>query len=383
MEKTLRPSEVMIAMGMAHKANLPVFIWGGAGIGKSAVINQYADMVYPLTPTARKAGLVNHIDIRLSQMEPTDVRGIPVPVTDEITGVTTVVWAIPEFLPTDPNWVGVIAFDEMNSAMPVVLAAAYQIILDRKIGEYVFPVGAFICAAGNRDGDGGVTFEMPSPLSNRFVHIEMKANLKDWINGFAIPNMINTDVIAFLKYAERFFCTYDPQDPSPSFATPRTWNYVAELLTSNSTSMSTKSEKRVLFTMIGGTVGEGVASEFKTFHDLTSKLPSPDDILSGKVKTCDNREISAMYSLSTNLTFSLKRASDLVDSDDLTKSDWCSMANNFLTFIDSNFSDDNPELVIMAVKTAMKFGLVFRPSELPSFKAFTKRHKNLILAANS
>lgn len=386
MDKTLKPAELTIAMGHAFKARRPLFIWGQPGIGKSDKVREFADKYFPLSEEQRSSGVVNHIDIRLSQMEPTDVRGIPVPVTDPETGTTTTVWAIPEMLPQDPNWKGVLMFDEMNSAMPVVLAAAYQIILDRQIGEYKIPEGAFICAAGNRDGDGGVTFDMPSPLRNRFMHVEMVPNLKDWIEDFAIPAMVSPDVIAFLKFAEKNFNTFDPTDPSPAFATPRTWHYVSDLINSNQDAPYDKTEKRVLFTTIGGTVGEGVAAEFRTFHDLTSKLPSPMEILSGQVKECKNKEISAMYSLSINLTFTLKKEWDKVaKSDDkkTTKAAWCQKADNFLTFIDHNFGDDNPELVIMAVKNAMKMGMVFRPDELSSFKAFTARHKGLIIAANN
>jgi MoxR-like ATPase len=105
------------------------------------------------------------IDIRLSQMEPSDLRGIPFRVGDVVQ------WAVPAMLPdlhsvTVPR--GVLFLDEITSAPPAVSAAAYQLILDRRLGDYQIPGGWAIFAAGNRQGDRGVTYAMPAPLANRF-----------------------------------------------------------------------------------------------------------------------------------------------------------------------------------------------------------------------
>ena len=133
----------------------PVMLWGAPGVGKSQMVAQVA---------AR-----NHvplIDIRLSQMEPSDLRGIPFLKGDIVD------WAIPSMLPDQKRHgvAGILFLDEITSAPPSVSAAAYQLILDRSLGEYKVPDQWAIIAAGNRQGDRGVTYTMPAPLANRFSH---------------------------------------------------------------------------------------------------------------------------------------------------------------------------------------------------------------------
>ena len=153
----------------------PVMLWGPPGVGKSQIIAQVA---------ARHG--VPMIDIRLSQMEPTDLRGIPFRIEDRVE------WAIPSMLPDaerhGPH--GILFLDEITSAPPSVSAAAYQLILDRRLGEYEVPAGWAIFAAGNRQGDRGVTYAMPAPLANRFSHFEVEANLDDWV-AWAYANDID------------------------------------------------------------------------------------------------------------------------------------------------------------------------------------------------
>src|SRR5574343_848616 len=217
-----KPSDLRVAFEIARHSRKSLMIWGAPGIGKSQITQQYADELFPTRsksqnilqqleleaahpelPTtdadveAFKAKLLdqdtNLVDFRLSQVEPTDLRGIPVPVTffvdknnnvhlhptqDEISSLnlevrTQTVWAPPAMMNLPADWKGVLFLDEVNGAMPIVQAAAYQLFLDRCIGELKIPDGAFIVAAGNRDGDGGVTFELATPLRDRMVHVEL------------------------------------------------------------------------------------------------------------------------------------------------------------------------------------------------------------------
>ncbi|MCK5721481.1 MAG: AAA family ATPase, partial [Gammaproteobacteria bacterium] len=128
----------------------PVMLWGAPGVGKSQIISQIA--------ARHNAPL---IDIRLSQMEPSDLRGIPFREGDRVE------WAIPSMLPNEKihGANGILFLDEITSAPPSVSAAAYQLILDRKLGDYEVPKGWAIFAAGNRQGDRGVTYTMPAPLA--------------------------------------------------------------------------------------------------------------------------------------------------------------------------------------------------------------------------
>ena len=167
----------------------PMFLWGPPGIGKSEVV---ADIANEL------GGFM--IDLRLGQMDPTDIRGIPF--YNRENGKMD--WAPPIDLPDEEFAsqypVVVLFLDEMNSAAPGVQAAAYQLILNRRIGKYRLPDNVVIVAAGNRESDKGVTFRMPTPLANRFIHIEMKPDFPTW-QEWAVNNQIHKDVVGYLSFA--------------------------------------------------------------------------------------------------------------------------------------------------------------------------------------
>ncbi|RMG30367.1 MAG: MoxR family ATPase, partial [Gammaproteobacteria bacterium] len=183
----MRPAHLMHILEREFESTLeghhtPVMIWGPPGVGKSQMIAQIA---------ARHG--VPVIDIRLSQMEPSDLRGIPFRAGDYVE------WSVPAILPDARRHGerGILFLDEITSAPPSVSAAAYQLILDRRLGEYQVPAGWAIFAAGNRQGDRGVTYTMPAPLANRFAHFELEANLDDWV-AWAYENGIDERVVAFL-----------------------------------------------------------------------------------------------------------------------------------------------------------------------------------------
>ena len=161
----------------------PVMLWGPPGVGKSQIIAGIAER--------HGAPL---IDLRLSQMEPTDLRGIPFRKGDNVE------WSVPAMLPDAERHgpAGILFLDEINAAPPTVSAAAYQLILDRRLGEYAIPEGWAIFAAGNRQGDRGVTYAMPAPLANRFTNYDMEANLDDWI-GWALNHGIDARILGFLR----------------------------------------------------------------------------------------------------------------------------------------------------------------------------------------
>ena len=147
-------------------SQIPTFIWGSPGVGKSSLVAQIA-----------LEKNMKFIDLRLSLLDPTDLRGIPFFAKEEKKAV----WAKPEFLPdTDCLDYGILFLDEINSAPPTIQAAAYQLILDRKIGEYTLPQNYSIIAAGNYETDRGVTYRMPTPLANRFVHLNFDLDFESW-----------------------------------------------------------------------------------------------------------------------------------------------------------------------------------------------------------
>jgi len=205
----------------ALKVNRPIFIWGAPGIGKSELVQGIVDQ--------GELGNALMIDMRLALLEPTDLRGYPFrnPETN------TMEWSPPSDLPSQDladSYDNVVLFlDELNSAPPSVQAAAYQLVLNRRIGQYNLPDNVRIIAAGNRETDRGVTFRMPSPLANRFRHINMDVNFEDW-QQWAINNDVHPDVIGYLSFAKQDLFNFDPKTSSQAFATPRSWTFTSDIL---------------------------------------------------------------------------------------------------------------------------------------------------------
>ena len=350
--RTVSPNEAKSALTHCIQLQRPIMMWGAPGIGKSDIVKQIADT------EGREV-----IDIRLPLWEPTDIKGIPYYNSKE----NNMVWASPAELPTDPKSNAVVFLDELNSAAPAVQAAAYQLILNRRVGTYVLPENVVIVAAGNREADKGVTYRMPAPLANRFVHLELSVNFDDWFQ-WAVTNDIHEDVVGYLTFAKKDLYDFDPKSPSRSFATPRSWSFVSELLEDDDDENTTTD-------LVSGSVGEGLAVKFMAHRKVASKLPNPVDILNGKVKEIETKEISAMYSLTVSLCYELKEACDKNDKKFDTK------VNNFLRFAMDNF---DTELVVMGIKLALtQYSLPIDPDEVECFDEFHERFGKYIQAAQS
>lgn len=426
----LTPKKAKIAMALADKIQDSLMIWGSPGIGKSAVARQYADEKYPLRKDNLKklafmqqqidnepenAQLVrdlevfeaslldqetNFIDFRLSQIEPSDLRGIPVPekviydmdgkqlIESDLASVekyiaeTAVVWAAPKVLKLSPDWKGVILFDEINSAMPIVQAASYQLILDRCVGEMRLPKTALILAAGNRETDGGVTFTLATPLRDRMTHIEMVPYHQDWIDDYAIGKKLNAATVAFINTTgAKYFNTLSPNDPSHSGGTsPRSWERVAEYENLNDGSL----DKEVFRALISGRIGEGVATEYIEYVENVSKLPNTMAILNGDIKTIDeNLDISANYFISLNLVYKIIDLYNEKLEQRLDVAEWGRLAGNFITFLDKNFSATQAELSVLAIRTITQAKVAISYKEVPEFKEFVTRYSELVRKARA
>ena len=143
----------------------PLMVWGPPGIGKSDLVRQ----------RCQREG-ITFLDVRLAQREPVDLRGLPVPREDAVH------WLLPAEWPRDPDSRGIILFDELTSADRTLQVAAYEFILDRRLGDlYTVPPGWYIMAAGNRIEDRAVATTMSSALANRFCHVEVRAELEPWV----------------------------------------------------------------------------------------------------------------------------------------------------------------------------------------------------------
>lgn len=351
--RTVSPNQAKIAVKKCFSVNRPVFLWGAPGVGKSDIIKQIA---------AEQNR--NVIDVRLSLWEPTDIKGIPYYNPD----LKTMTWAPPAELPSDLEDTSVLFLDELNSAPPATQAAAYQLILNRRVGTYVLPDGVSIVAAGNRDGDKGVTYRMPAPLANRFLHLEMRVDFDDWAQ-WATDNRVHEQVVGYIGFAKQDLYDFDPRSSSRSFATPRSWSFVSDILKDDNLSENTLTD------LVAGAVGEGLAVKFMAHRKVAKQMPIPMDVLLGKVLTCNIKEISAMYSLTVSLCYELQTLHRNKDKD------WDQKSDLFLQFMMENFPT---ELVVMGAKLALKnFSLPFNSSKMKNFERFNKNYGKYVIQAMS
>jgi len=353
--RTVGPKAAKKSLRKAFKNKRPIFMWGPPGIGKSDIIKQLGEELD-----------AHVIDVRLSLWEPTDIKGIPY--FDSNTN--KMVWAPPGELPDEAlasQHKQIILFmDEMNSAAPSVQAAAYQLILNRRVGTYKLPDNVVMVAAGNRETDKGVTYRMPAPLANRFVHLELTVDWDDYFE-WATENKIHKDVVGFLTFSKKDLYDFDPKSSSRAFATPRSWSFVSELLVDDDCDNDTLTD------LTSGAIGEGLAVKFMAHRKIASKMPNPEDILSGKVKKMDSKEISAMYSLTISLCYELK------DANEKKSKTWNNQVNNFFEFMMKNFET---ELVIMGTKLALSsYKLPLDPDEIECFDEFHTKYGKYISAA--
>lgn len=381
---TLTPSQTAVAIKQMTTVNLAnakkgkdrrgLFIWGPPGVGKSSLVKQVA-----------KEYNLKVIDIRLSQIEPTDLRGIPVPQKEN--GRTVVDWAVPKQFPWPKEGSleaefeemalidgklqkhkydgAVILLDELPNAPQTVQAASYQLVLDGKLGEYVVPSNVVVMAAGNRETDKGGTFKLNSPLANRFTHVEMVANHDDW-EAYAVTAGVHPHVVSFVGSAKENLYTFDPKSGEKAFATPRSWEAVSDIL-NNCHNLSDS----IRIALIAGCVGSGPAIRFDQHCRSTVNLPKASDVLDGKVKKFKFESISQQYALAISLAYELndrKRQAETV-TQKKPEVDLETAINNFLDFCLDNMTR---EISVMVAKIAIqKYNIKPSPTSV-AWKRFTK-----------
>lgn len=247
---SLTPSQAAEALETCIRMRQSACLWGGPGIGKSDVLDQ----------VSRRLG-VEKIAKYAATMDATDINGIPA----IIDGRT--VWITPEFLPRGGT--GILFWDDLTRASTMVMNGIFQLILEGKNGSYVLPPGWVCIAASNRVTDGGGVTKMPSALSNRFVHIDMQADLDDWCR-WALTHDVEPMLIAFLRFKSNHLNAFDPKQNA--FPTPRSWSFVNKLL-------GQQASAAIEFHLIRGSVGQAAATDFTAFKRMYESLPNIDAIL--------------------------------------------------------------------------------------------------------
>ena len=277
---TLRPSELAATLKILVEARQPVMVWGAPGCGKSEVAQQVA-----------AEGGRTYYDVRALLLDPVDLRGIPWRDDDNRTR-----WAPPDFLPpTDSTALYLVNLEELPSGVPMVQAALFQLVRDRKCGEYELPEGASLMACGNREGDRGVTHRMPTPLASRFVHLEIKVDVPDWC-AWAAAAGIAPEVLFYIQMRPEMLHVFDPQSREAAFACPRTWEFVSNVVSQRG-SLDPAAE-RALFR---GAVGEAAAVEFSAFLKVWRELPHPKAVIDDPENADVPQNASALIALCGSL----------------------------------------------------------------------------------
>ncbi len=260
-----------------------IMIWGAPGIGKSSIVSSVANKLN-----------LEFIDLRLSQLAPTDLRGLPVPQPETPDRKGMVKWYRPEFLPNDGK--GILFLDEINMAPPAMQGVAQQLILDRKIGNYKVPNGWFLFAAGNRKEDKASVFDMPAPISNRFLHLFVETNF-DCFKAYSFEKNISEEVISFLSFRPNLLHKFS--DHEMAWPSPRTWELASDLYKIN--------------LPIQSAVGESVALEFESYLEVYGKIPDLKLIIEGKAKSIKfPDEISCKWATLTGLITRCNKPNDVL-----------------------------------------------------------------------
>jgi hypothetical protein len=272
-------------------------IWGPPGIGKSTFIRNLC-----------KENDIGFIDVRLAQREPVDIRGLPVP-RDDKQGIDWIVsseWPRAGVDGTPEK--GIILFDEITAADSTLQVAAYEFILDRRLGQlYQVPEGWYIVAAGNRTGDAAVARTMSSALANRFCHLEVGANSVSWLE-WALINNLDPRVTGFIRYMPQKLFSMEG-NKERGWPSPRSWERVAmELELAN----EKKLDDDLLHILVEGLVGEGVAVEFMAFLQWSGKIPDIGKMLSGEIKPTIPKRPDQRYAMLSAIVHNIRQHDDPV-----------------------------------------------------------------------
>lgn len=349
---------------------IPVMIWGQPGVGKSSIIKQLGEKHN--RPV---------IDIRLLLKDPTDLAGLPY--FDVNQGELKV--ANPVGFPDEKNpehahlLNAIIILDELSSAPKAVQSAALQLILDRKVGDYTLPKDVIMIAAGNRSEDGNVFEEMPTPLRNRFAHIDLVADFKQW-KKWAEESDIHPIVLGFLESSGGAdFNNFDAKTLMGryAFATPRSWERVSDALwaiTDRETLRVTN--ERLVQTLVGSLVGTDVATKLNSFFTTFGELPSPTDILEGKVKSFDYEKMeakkrqSARYATILGLTHVMKERFERAKGDDKALESFDKVeCTNFIKFMTTSMATAEEFMAIAGERVIRDKIPIFKK---PEFREFIK-----------
>lgn len=263
----------------------PVMLWGSPGVGKSQAIGQLGEKLEKIT--GKK---VNVVDVRLLLYNPVDLRGIPIADAKRELAV----WLKPKIFQMDESEdiINLMILDEISAAPPSVQAAAYQIVLDRQIGEHKIPKNCLIMCAGNKVTDKSVAYKMPKALANRLCHFNIEVDYDDW-KLWALRKGIDEKIMGYLNFnrGDKLF-KFEPTSEDNSFPTPRSWEKVDKVLKTL--------ELNQAMPLISGLIGSSIAMDFYTYTKVYNRIPNIEDIKKGKCEDVP-KEPDVNFALTSSL----------------------------------------------------------------------------------
>jgi hypothetical protein len=275
--RSVSHSKLKEIIKICYDRRVPLYIWGPPGIGKSCVVREVTEELD-----------IKLIDTRISQFEPSDLRGLPS--FNKVDKTTE--WFPPNFLPKEGK--GIWFADEINLAPPSIQAATYQLVLDRRLGDYVLPDGWVVMAAGNRIEDKASVFDLPAPLANRFAHIELCVPTAEQWTNWAIENGIDYRLISFINWKPSLLYKFSPDSNERAFPTPRTNELCSKMIKGIT-------DLKIIEELVSCAIGEGAAIEFTAFLKLSKKI-NADDILNNPKKVTEINEISMKYTIISGIS---------------------------------------------------------------------------------
>ena len=311
-----------------------IMLHGSPGIGKSDGIKQLANELG-----------IGFKDVRLTTTDSVDLRGLPMHDTDNMVAK----WLPAGFLPNkqDNAFGGIMLMDELNAVPSAIQTAAYQIVLDKKIGEYELPDGWIIIAAGNKSTDKGVVYRLPTPLANRFIHLEIVVDIPQWIE-WAEKSGLDPFVVNFIKGGidqrhrtddamKSILFAFDPKSPDVAFPTPRSWHNVAKLQRMRDTDFAS------YLKFVSGTVGRKAQGLFLAFLNHRDELPDPESVLSGVPYDMPDK-YDAVYAMISMLVHAIQKNPTVERIDKFT--------TNFIRQFDDN---NRIDLAVLAAKNLANY----------------------------
>jgi SpoVK/Ycf46/Vps4 family AAA+-type ATPase len=264
------------------KRGVSILLRGSPGVGKSALAAELAhEMGLPM------------FDIRLAQKDPAELGGVYVPNREK---------KILELYP--PDWVQQICetpaflfLDEINAAVSKLhQAAAYQIILEHRVGASKFHEQTVVMAAGNLEEDETLAVPLSSALQNRFAHYTLKVDADAWIT-WATAQQLSPDIVGYIAF-RREPALYK-RTGEYAFATPRSWEIAARV---DGQGLKDRDRKRLLVAC----VGQAAATEFQAFYDVYRHVDVPGILDRGDIPDLTNAEPAFVYALCFSVGYLLR-----------------------------------------------------------------------------